>query len=52
MYEDYSYQMAEGTSYGNNVLGIYAWIVVIAVWIYIAVMQYRIAHRTGPSDIA
>jgi len=52
MYDDYTYQMAESSSHSSQVLGIYAWIVAIAIWFYIAFMQYKIAHRTGPSDLA
>lgn len=54
MYEDYNpYEaMQETSAAGDTILGAYGWIITIAYVFYFMFMQYKIAHRTGQSDIA
>lgn len=47
MYEDYAVQSAPTA--GSNVLLIFGIFVALLLGFYFAFMQYRIAHRTGPS---
>jgi len=53
MYENYGAYAAEpsGVS-GSTVLGAYGWILTLMILGYCAFMQYKIAHKTGQSDIA
>ncbi len=54
MYEDYAVYdpaSAAGTT-GDTIIGAYGWLVTIAYFLYVMVMQYKIAHRTGQADTA
>jgi hypothetical protein len=51
MYEDF--YVEPSTSAGPDAfLGVYFWLVAIALYGYFAYMQYRMAHKSGPSDLA